>query len=921
MHTQAERAAKVLYLPMARDNIPFPLLRTKLHRPPVAMDHLHRKHLLDRLNSRIDRPLTLVSAPAGYGKSTLVSCWLEDVNIPWGWVTLDSSDNDLHQFLSYLLDAVDSIFPAIGKETRAFLDGVGLPALEVLSHTLINELDHIQEKFVLVLDDYHTIKDKRVHDMVADIIRHPPRHLHLVLASRIDPPLPIATLRAEARMTEIRIQDLRFTLEDTTEFLQQFTGAPIEISEAESLMEITEGWVTGLRLAVLSMRHEDDLPRILGSVPRDNRYIMDYIVAEVLSQLPQGVEDYLLKISVLKRFCAPLCEVLDSINGSADARKMSGREFIRFLKETNLFVIPLDNDHRWFRFHHLFQDLLNRRLKRRFSLDDIDLLHKSAGTWFSGKGLIEEALHHFLACGDTQGAIRLIDLHRHDLMNSEQWHRLERLLGVLPLDSAEKAPEILILKAWLSDLDFRIEKLRTYVSQAALLMAEAPPKASPSWTSLRAELDVCNALLHYLDGDAEQTIKHAQQALTGFVLQAHSARGWAQCLLAGGYQMAGQLEKAYTIVRSALQEEAPETATYHSRLLSTLCFVHWIAADLTGLHQGARQLIKLGQKSNLSQSIEFGHYFLGIFHYLRNQLAEAESHLHLVVQDRHKAEMVNYSHSTFALALCNESLGRSEVAADIVENLIEFAMESRRGELLVLCQAFHVELALRQENISKAEKWARNYDPYPFQSGHRFYLPQLTLVKVHLARNTKKSRRQAADLLFRLHDHYSSINNTRFLIEILALQALLHDTFGEEALTFEKLMEALRLASPDKCIRPFLDAGLPMADLLKRLAETDLSIPYVGILLKSFRSEAVSTSELYSSSIPTPSGVPLADSLSKREMEVTTLLARRLSNKEIAETLFVSTDTVKKHLYNIYQKLHVNNRRQAVEKAKALGIL
>ncbi len=426
-----------------------PLLRTKLKRPPIVGDHVHRSLLLERLDQRRQRPLTLVTAPAGYGKSTLVSSWLETCDLPAAWLSLDETDNDFHLFLSYLLAAVQTVSPTAGKEIQTILNAPQLPPLSILAGILINELDQIKQAFILTLDDYHVIKNKDIHDLLIEILKHPPHAMHLMLMGRIDPPLPLASLRARGEMTEIRLQDLRFTLEETAEYLQKMLGETIEDSIVELLGKKTEGWVTGLRLAVLSLRHREDLDRILADLPNDNQYVMDYMVAEVLSQQPPTMQAYLLNTSILNRFCAPLCDAICVPATLPEACEIHGEEFIEWIVKGNLFVIPLDNERRWFRFHHLFQNLLQRLFTKKISRDDSDALHKQASRWFSENGLVDEALYHSLAAGDIPAAEHLLAQHRHDLMNREQWHQLERWLRLFPAERVEKQAELLLSRAWL----------------------------------------------------------------------------------------------------------------------------------------------------------------------------------------------------------------------------------------------------------------------------------------------------------------------------------------------------------------------------------------------------------------------------------------------------------------------------------------
>jgi LuxR family maltose regulon positive regulatory protein len=906
---------------MSSQTTNLPLIRTKLHRPPVAADHLHRQRLLDRLGKNIERPLTLVSAPAGYGKTTLISCWLDSCGIPSAWVSLDKNDNDLHLFLSYFIAAVQSIFPGFGREIQTLLKVSDLPSIAEMTRTFINELDQIEKTFILVLDDYHLIHNKDVHNLVVELLAHPPAILHLVIVARRDPPLPITRLRARSQMTEIRIRELRFSASETATFLQRVTGKPIDDTIAAVLEQRTEGWVTGLRLAALSLRERADLSLILDSLPADNRYVMNYIVSEILSNQPPAIQEYLVTTSIFNRFCAQLCEVVCPQGPEPGTCEITGQEFLERLEQSNLFVIPLDDQHRWYRYHHLFQQLLQRQLKSRFSPDDIDAFHQRAGTWFAENGLLEEALHHILAAGDIPKAARLVAKHRHDLMNMEQWHRLRGWLDLLPHDTVEGDPELLLAKAWLL---IGWPEMAEVMSRIEALLKEMTPDTT-SVIKLQCELDTLQSLVSYHMAEGQQAFTFAQQALQTFGEEQNSIAGLAVMLLSLSYQMLGDLESAQKAVHRAIKEVKVKGSTYHARVMLTLCFINYMEADLKSTLQSAKQCLKLGRQFELAECLAHGHYFLGICHYYRNDLAAAESYLVPVVKGPYITNSHNFAFSAFALALTYQTLGRPSEAQETVDLVVNHALEIHNTSLLQTAQAFQAEVALRQGYVAEASHWAKTFDPDPFSVAYRFYVPQITLAKWFLAQDSKKGQRQAADLLSRLHDFFASSHNSSLLIDVLALQALLYHARGNEAEALSALDRAITLAEPGGFIRPFLDLGPKMMNLLSRLARQDTAVKYVGQIMAAFRKEGsliMPTASDAQPAAPHPPRHPHLDEiLSNREREVLTLLAQRMRNKEIAEKLFISPETVKRHTINIYGKLNVHTRREAAAKAEAMGIL
>jgi LuxR family maltose regulon positive regulatory protein len=901
-----------------------PILRTKLNRPPVAEDHLHRKHLLDRLDRRLHRPLTLVSAPAGYGKSTLVSCWVEASKLPCTWVSLDEDDNDLHLFLAYFITAIQSIFPHFGSETRKYLQAANLPPTAVLASTLINELDQIEENYLLVLDDYHLITERKIHDLFSAILSHPPGTMHLVVATRRDPPLSMMELRARGQMTEIRVQELRFSADEIAQFLQQVMGMKVNEKTAAVLEEKTEGWVVGLRLALLSMRELADLDHIVEDFSDDNRYVMDYLITEVLSRQPPTIQDYLLSTAVLNRFCAPLCEAVCTAEDETGTCMITGSEFIDQLEHTNLFVIPLDNQRRWYRYHHLFQQLLLRQLKKRFRPDEITAFHQKAGSWFVQNDLLEEALYHFLSAGDITAARNLIRQSRHHVTDQEQWHRLDRWFGSLPQEAIEHDPELLIAKAWLCENRFQIPEMLRLIDQVEALVAR---KGTPALSSvgLTGELAALKSARYYLEGVGKQAITTAKEALEKISLHHASERAFALIVLSLAYQMTGSRNAAISVMYNALEQAYDYSQTYRTRMMFGLCFINWFENDLFDLQQVATQVLDFGLKHDLLESISFARYFLGIVHYRRNEVESAEENLVSAVKEGRAVNINTFVHSSFALALAYQAQGRQAEAQEVASSVVDHALKAGNAAIAQMARPFQAELAIRQGRDSEAHRWAQRFEPEPLAPTLRFYLPHLTWTKVLLAQKKDSARSKAADMLDRMADFFASTHNFPVLIDVKLQQALLWGLQGEHETALDALQQAVTMAQPGGHIRPFLDLGPKMAELLSRLPGPTIADGYVRQIMEAFgHDNAValnaSTQDVSTVMGPASAGV-LSEPLTHREIEILRFLGPGLTNKEIASKLFISPETVKKHAQGIYRKLKVSNRRQAVAQAYHLGIL
>ncbi len=372
----------------------YPIVATKLHRPAMASDILPRARLLDKLNEGRQHPLTLISAPAGYGKSTLASCWVAACDCPNVWVSLDKDDGDPRVFLSYFLAAIRTAFPAAGQKTQALLDAAELPPVSVLARYLLNDLDEIDDPFILVLDDYDHIHERAVHDLLAGLLAHPSQTMHLALLTRRDPPLPISTLRARGQVTEIRVADLRFTAAEIAAFMAQMVKIPVDDATAAILGEKTEGWVTGLRLAALFLRDRKDLDQMVRNLRGSFRYIADYLIAEVISGQPPAITSYMIEASLFDRFCAPLCEAVhaQAAEGAQGGGEIEAQEFIKWMEKANIFVVPLDEQHHWFRYHRLFRQLLQGQLKQLLTHEEIAAMHTRADAWFAQHGLADEGI-------------------------------------------------------------------------------------------------------------------------------------------------------------------------------------------------------------------------------------------------------------------------------------------------------------------------------------------------------------------------------------------------------------------------------------------------------------------------------------------------------------------------------------------------
>lgn len=893
------------------------LLRTKLFRPSPPQDYVVRPRLVEALNDGLGRPLTLICAPAGYGKTSLASAFLATCPLPSAWVSLDEGDNDLRLFLEYVLAAIDSACPQAVRGTQLLLAGAVLPPVAVIANSLISELAELQQPLILALDDVQDIRDPDVMYLLDALLGQPLPGLHVMLLTRREPPLPWAKLRMRGQVTDIRSQDLRFSAQEAAAFLQHAIDMPLSEEAIGALVEDTEGWPAGLRLATLTLRHGgDDIDRRIATLHAENRHVTAYLVDEVLSRVPSDIAQFLIRTSILDRLCGPLCDTVTGVQGMPSR----GPAHLAWLASANLFITSLDEEGLWYRYHHLFQVLLQRELARQLDAKAIDNLHRRASAWYASQGDIEAALQHAVAGHDSVTAAQLVADHRHHLLNTERRPRLERWLRLLANSDMAQHPDLLLAQAWIALLGRAdSQTVLALVDQAQALVDQTGDQGARA-RQLQGEIDTLRCIEKgFAANDPHGVVMVATRALAAMPLEWTMARTEAWLHLALAHLMLGELDQSHAVLAEANWEAAAAGGAPQARRVGAGCFIHWMAADLTRMLQTAHQTVTTARASNQQrESLGWGHYFLACGHYLRNDLAAAEFHANAVLDQRYACHRIAVTQSAIVLASIHQARGLPEDARQALYQVNDYLVEMRSEALLPLVQAYRAELAARQGDTDSASVWAATFGPLiPSNIMAFFYAPQLTLPKVLLAINTPESRQQATDALARLHTFVTQTHNTRFTIDVLALQARLHQAEGNEPAALQALQRAVALAKPGGLIRVFVDLGRDMAALLQRLARRESGSEYIAHILRAFPAFPPPFS---SPTRPAPQAT-LIEPLTWREQEVLALLAQRLSGKEIAQRLTLSEATVKRHCANIYQKLAVSGRREAVSAAVGLGLL
>lgn len=885
------------------------LLASKLHRPRLTKQHISRRRLIDRLDHYSDRPLMLVCAPAGAGKSTLLSEWIDGSRDACAWVSLDERDNDLFTFVSYVVAAVQAAVPNATFDTRNLLRAPTLPARDPLAVSLSNDLDRITGSFRLVLDDFHLITNPEIHELLLQLLRHPPQPMHLVVLTRTEPPWPLTTLRTRGQVTELHFADLEFTPDESAAFLKKALGDDVAAKCQAALHDESDGWIAALQLMAIAIGQQGK-PQHARNEASGNEDATSHLFRDVLTQLPPLVRERLQQLSILDRFNASLCEAVCDHAGTTDGDRSWGKDFLIDLEQRNLFVVALDLRNGYYRFHQLFQRFLTETLRERATPDQIAALHRRASTWFAANGLIEDALDHSLAAGDLTVAADLVAYHRHDLYNREQFGRLTRWLRRLPQDSKRENPELLLAEARIATLNWQFTEATVLLERAGDDLMKSTLDQTRSEVAT-AELTVLRGTLDLANGDSERLLSELPPALARLPLDASHLRGLAHMGIAAAYWQRGDADAAQHYLDSQLANTSSQLPVY-SVLLQTQGLLHWLNGNFTELLAVARRLLTVSQELDLPDQIAFAHLFLGIGHLARTELDVAREHLEATLAARWSMRLLCWCHAVGTLAKVYHALGRPDDATRTLTEGRDFLLERHAVRVLPNLGAFQAEIDRRQGRHAEASAWAAQVEPGPLAWSLGTVEPRLIQARIFLSQGDPASIDRATALLTEMRAFCEVVPYRRLRMQLDGLAAMIANQRGDRATALEIVERLVLNTERDGWIRLFVEAGDPMEDLLRELAGRQVASHTIARILKAFppRSDTAAASQ---------NG--LSEPLSERELEILELLTARDSNKEIAAMLFIAPSTVKRHTLNIYRKLEVNNRRAAVSRAAELGLI
>jgi LuxR family maltose regulon positive regulatory protein len=917
-------------------------LKTKLHRPPRLSKRVERPRLIQRLDEglAVGRRITLVSAPAGFGKTVCVSEWLDGLDLPIAWLSLDASDDDPVRFFAYFIAALQTMNEDIGREIEGVLRAGQLPPPEIISAALVNDILEMEKRSLLVLDDFHTIQDSSIMQVLGTLMANQPPTLHLVLITREDPSLPLARLRANNQMTEIRASDLRFSPQEADGFLREVIGLSLSQVDIAELEGKTEGWIIGLQLAGLSVRNRLNPSDFIAGLSGSHRFILSYLTEEVLNRQPEEIQQFLLETSILDKLNPDLC---NAVSGRSDSRAL-----LEGLFNANLFLIPLDDEGRWYRYHHLFGDLL-RNLQDALQKDKTAKLHRRASRWYAlaggeGEAFVNEAIQHALAAEDYSMAVSLLEKHAMGMIMQGYAKTVNGWVQALPAEYSSQSPRTNLAFAWMHSLRGDYSQLSHYLELLEGAFSD-PDMSERDRRSIKAEWLVMQSLFLIKEGKIKESLAMAREALDVVPGEESRVRSLAYFSQASAYQAMDRYDLAVNAYQKAIQYgRTSENSIAEMMSISGLAQLAFEHGQLHLAHEIAAPESARIEESGLFPPIST--VVFGILGEVDYQWHQTEQARRFILRAFQLSTLGGYNSGMIGCRLLLSRLSRLEgdleAAAREIQTAFDLMQADTPGYVRQEAVAQQVRVHLDQDRPDAAELALqgqgfsfRDQFSYPdlspehsisYSSGLLYNSSLCFLLYQARASHDPTGLKSGIELADRLIS--STLENQSILIalEALLLRAQMHALLGDQSACQVDYAQALELGEPEGFVGVFIDQGAPVADALADLTSQNQlganSLEHIKRILRAFP-ESRMPRDQHSAAENLGEGKPadLIDELTDRELDVLGLMAEGLKYKEIAARLYISLNTVRFHVKAIYGKLNVSNRTQAIAAARQLQIL
>lgn len=895
------------------------ILQTKLLRPSIMGDFISRSRISDKLERNVTRPFSLVSASAGYGKSVAVSQWLERTSSLYSWLSLDDEHNDLRIFLLYIVEALKKTIPGSMQETEMAVSGAEIPPYKALSFLFLNDLFNIDQDLILVLDDYHNIRNESIHALLDEWLKFPPPHVHLSIITRRDPPLgSINSLRINARMTEIRMNALSFTTEDIALFFRESAHIYLKDSSLQILHDTTEGWVIAVRLASLLIKNGGNIDEVILAFNSGQNTVSEYLTAEVLSMHTEYLSNWLLTSSILNRFCGDLLDEIAPDDKLAKGQKyMNGEAFVAWLNQANMFVIDLDLEGIWFRYHHLFQSLLQDQLRKKYSELEIRDMHLKACRWFEKNDFLQEAMDYALLSGTNDRAVEIIKTHRITLLNKSNWQLLTSLYRRLPKSITEVDPELLLVEAYLSFYQADHVQIGKVVHAMEPLMRDLGNKSK-----LHGEYHFFLAYTTiYLKGDAETSLKYIEIALRDVPESADEPRALVELFYPLFSQIAGQYVRASKWLEKTISISEGFADIRRNRLFLSILLTSTSEARLDQVESYYITGLKVARDSKSKDSLGTCLMMAGELFMRRGEWSRAIQYFEEVLDIKYYVHTRSVVDSNIALIVLYAMLEDHTKCRELIKDLDTFVLDldPHHERFLWSCK-------LRYLILVQDAKAVRDLIPYySLNFVHLVFwidVPEITYARALIYEGSEEYLALAENKLKELEKMAIAQHNWIHLLEIYALQAFLYDKLGKLAQAQKVLVKSLDIAEPGNVISFYLELGKSFEHLIGKMPTDIQGRPFVKVILMAIKNTMLhQTSKTQAKVGALSNKKEKLNTLTKRELAVLQCIAEGLRNQEIADKLFNSEETIKKHVSNMLLKFHVKNRMSLVTKAREMGVL